>query len=56
MREKITASEGKILTNGEVYGTTIFLAEGVDKSTFYEIPREEYDAMLEAQSAKEETR
>ncbi len=50
MREKITASEGKILTNGEIYGTMIYLAEGVDKSTFYEITRAEYDAMMEAQS------
>ena len=42
MRKTITASDGHILTNGEIYGTTVFLADGVDASTFYEITEEEY--------------
>ena len=46
MRERITATDGHVLTNGEVYGTTIFLAEGVDASSFHEITREEYDAIF----------
>jgi hypothetical protein len=52
-RIPITASEGMILTNGEIYGTTIYLAEGVDASTFYQIPIEEYNRILEEQRQKE---
>lgn len=47
-RIKITASEGMVLTNGEVYGTTIYLAEGVTRDSFWEIPKEEYEALVEA--------
>lgn len=49
VRIKLTAGEGMILTDGEVYGTTIFLAEGMSADAFREIPRAEYEAMLEAQ-------
>lgn len=45
-RKILYANDGKILTNGEVYGTQIFLAEGVDASAFYEITREEYEARM----------
>ena len=49
MRKMITiyADEGKILTDGEIYGTTISLAEGEQAENFYEIDKEEYDKMLE---------
>ena len=43
-RIMLTADEGKILTNGEVYGSTIYLAEGADASAYYEITEEEYEA------------
>ena len=46
MRRVLTANDGMILTNGEVYGTKIYLAEGVDESAFYEITREEYEARM----------
>ena len=43
----IFADTGKVLTNGETYGTTISLAEGVDESGFYEITEEEYERILD---------
>lgn len=46
-RVKLTASEGMILTDGEIYGVEIFLAEGKSESDFYEISRAEYEAMSE---------
>lgn len=46
MLKTITATDGHILTDGKTYGTEIFLAEGVDASTFHEITLEEYEAML----------
>lgn len=48
MRRILTANDGMILTNGEVYGEKIYLAEGVDASAFYEIAREEYEAIMAA--------
>lgn len=46
-RKVIYASEGKILTNGEIYGKIIYLAEGVSEDSFYEITKEEYDTLME---------
>ena len=56
MRKPIIAKEGCILTNGEIYGKMIYLAEGVDANTFYEITDEEYSAILaeEERKAQEE--
>jgi hypothetical protein len=51
---KIIASEGMILTNGEIYGTEIFLAEGVKAEDFHEIAKEEYEKILESQSKNTE--
>ena len=52
MREKIKAEDGKILTNGEIYGKVIFLAEGRDKSEFYEITEDEYKKIKEKENDK----
>lgn len=46
MKKMITliADEGKVLTNGEDYGTTISLANGVSDEGYYEITKEEYES------------
>ncbi len=46
MREKIVATEGHILTNGEIYGSEIYLGNGITADAFYEITVEEYQALL----------
>ena len=45
-RKILNASEGMILTDGEVYGTVIFLAEGMSADKYYEIPFEDYESMM----------
>lgn len=54
MRTPIIASEGKVLTNGEIYGKMIYLAEGVSAATFYEITDAEYAEILAKEEAKME--
>ena len=50
MRTSIKAKEGYILTNGEIFGTEIFLAEGMSAEGFREITREEYERMMEEEA------
>lgn len=49
MKQPLIATEGHILTNGEIYGRKIYLAEGMDASTFYEITIAEYEAFIQEQ-------
>lgn len=39
----LIAEEGKILTDGEVYGRTIYLAKNRSPEEFHEITEEEYE-------------
>lgn len=53
-RTVLYAEEGKVLTNGTVYGTQIFLAESENAESYYEITEAEYNAFVE--KIKEEER
>ena len=46
MRIVLRADEGFVYTNGEIYGTTIYLAEGISADGFYQITKEEYENIL----------
>ena len=47
------ADEGKVLTDGEIYGKQIFLADGAKQNSFIEITEEEYNKKLEEMEATE---
>lgn len=53
-RKVIYADEGKILTNGEIYGKQIFLADGVSETDFHEITEEEYKQVMDELNADAE--
>jgi hypothetical protein len=53
IRKKITASEGMVLTDGEIYGRTIYLAEGKSEADFYEISEEQYQEKMKEAEADE---
>lgn len=46
---RLEADKGKILTDGNTYGSVIYLAVDRSVDEFYEIPREEYDRIMEEQ-------
>ena len=49
-RTVIYADEGKVLTDGEIYGVQIFLAEGQSADNFHEITEEEYEEITKAEN------
>ena len=48
-RRILKASSGMVLTDGEIYGTTIYLGKDIDESTFYEISESEIPNFEEAE-------
>lgn len=50
----LVADEGHILTDGEIYGTEIYLGEGVGADNFREIPFKEYENILAAREEAEQ--
>lgn len=48
--KKITASEGKVLTNGEVYSEEVYLGKFDSPENWHEVTAEEYNQTVEAQN------
>ena len=48
MKERVIlyADEGMVLTDGEIFGKTVYLADDKDKTSFTEITDEEYEKIL----------
>ena len=50
-RIKLTANDGYILTNGEVYGKEIYLGVNDSPNNWHEITEEEYAEVLKAEGS-----
>ena len=48
---RIEADEGKILTDGNTYGSIIFLGAGKTANDFWEISKEEYEKLMAEKEA-----
>lgn len=53
-RTKLTAGEGMVITNGEVYGKEIFLSQTDNPYDYHEIPESEYERILAEQEKANE--
>lgn len=53
-RIKLTAADGMVLTDGELYGREIYLAADADPESYREITEAEYERIMEAQTAETE--
>ncbi len=45
-RKILYADDGKVVTNGEVYGKIIYLAEDASADGYFEITYDEYEEIL----------
>lgn len=54
MENVLIASENMVYTNGETYGTMIFLGTGDSPDNWYEITAEEADKRMNGEEATEE--
>lgn len=52
--KKLTASNGKVLTNGETYSKEVYLGVNDSPDNWYEITETEYNAILETQKNESE--
>lgn len=50
----LIADEGKVLTNGEIYGKVIALGSGDSAGNYHEITEAEYAAVVAERAAAEE--
>ena len=50
-RQTLIASDGMVLTDGEIYGREIYLAEGVNADAFHEITEAEYEQIVNSEEA-----
>lgn len=48
----LTANDGMVLTDGEIYGKEIYLADGVSPDAFHEITDAEYEEIVAEQMEK----
>ena len=53
-RIKLTASEGYVLTNGEAYGTEIYLGIHDSADNWHEITEAEYEEIIEEENTATE--
>lgn len=53
-RIKMVATEGMILTNGEIYGKEVFLGTGDSPDNWWEISEKEYDKIMKEAMNNEE--
>lgn len=52
-RQVLIANDCMVLTNGEIYGKEIYLADGMSADMFHEITQVEYDEIMTQKETNE---